>query len=154
MTIEEKRRGEFIHRVLFFIDYVKDGFEKELKEIIRRVSDETGSNYSFEETNTLVMALTSHRETAKYFTEMPGREIRKEQEYSDGSGRLFRMDRVVIDTEGVTVIDYKTGKDKAALEKYRQQMRNYIGILCDVYSGKTVRGVIAFIDLGEVEHMG
>ena len=154
MTIEEKRRGEFIHRVLFFVDYVKDGFEKELKEIIRRVNDETGFNYSYEETNALIMDLTSHRNTAKYFTEMPGREIRKEQEYSDGSGRLFRMDRVVIDTEAVTVIDYKTGKDKEALEKYRPQMRNYMAILGDIYSGKTVKGVIAFIDLSEVEHMG
>lgn len=153
LTIEEKRRGEFIHRVLFFIDYVKAGFEHELSEIIRRTNDETGSGYSDEDIMSLIMAMTSHREAAEYFTEAPGREIRKEQEYSDGSGRLFRMDRVVIDAGEVTVIDYKTGRDKEALEKFRSQMRNYMGILRDVYSGKTVRGAIAFIDLGEVEHI-
>jgi ATP-dependent exoDNAse (exonuclease V) beta subunit len=154
MTIEEKRRGEFIHKVMFHIDYVGDGFEAELKEIIRRVNDETGSDYSVEETKALVMTLTGRGETAEYFKVAPGREIRKEQEYADGSGRLFRMDRVVMDDRSVTVIDYKTGMDKGALEKYRPQMRNYMGILGDIYFGKTIKGVIAFIDLGEVENLG
>ncbi len=154
VTTEQKRRGEFIHRVLFFIDYVKESFETELMEIIKRVNDESNSDYSVEETKALIMALTGRTETAGYFTEVPARQIRKEQEYSDSSGRLFRMDRVVIDSESLTVIDYKTGKHKEALEKYRAQMGNYMKILDDIYPGKTVKGVIAFIDLGEVEKIG
>ena len=154
LTIEEKRRGEFIHRVLFFIDYVKAGFETELQAIISRVKDETGSDYSDKEMKALVIALVSNKEIERYFTAEPGRLIRKEQEYSDSSGRLFRMDRVVIDNDSVTVIDYKTGKDKEALDKYRSQLMNYMSILRDVYPGKTVKGVIAFIDLSEVERIG
>jgi ATP-dependent exoDNAse (exonuclease V) beta subunit len=64
------------------------------------------------------------------------------------------MDRVVIDNDGVTVIDYKTGKDKEALDNYRTQLKNYMSILRDVYTGKTVKGVIAFVDLAEVERIG
>ncbi len=154
LTIEEKRRGEFIHRVLFFVDYVKDGFETELQEIIRRVRDETGSDYSDKEMKALVIGVVSNKEIERYFAAAPGRLIRKEQEYSDSMGRLFRMDRVVIDNEGVTVIDYKTGKDKEALDKYRAQLKNYMGILSDVYTGKTVKGVIAFVDLAEVQRVG
>ena len=154
LTIEERRRGEFIHRVLFFVDYVKDGFETELQEIISRVMDETGSDYSDKEMNALVIALVSNKELERYFTTAPGRLTRKEQEYSDNIGRLFRMDRVVIDNDGVTVIDYKTGKDKEALDKYRAQLKNYMRILRDVYTGKTVNGVIAFVDLAEVEKIG
>lgn len=154
LTIEEKRRGEFIHRVLFYIDYIKDGNEAEIRESIRRASEDTRSDYPEEETEALIMALTRNREMAGYFTELPGREIRKEQEYADGSGRLFRMDRVIIDTGGVTVIDYKTGKDKEALEYYRAQMKNYMRILSEVYPGKAVSGIIAFVDLGAAEKMG
>jgi len=64
------------------------------------------------------------------------------------------MDRVVIDDEGVTVIDYKTGKDKSALDKYKAQLTNYMSILSDVYAGKSVEGIIVFVDLAEVERMG
>ena len=97
------------------------------------------------------MAVTENPELAEYFRAAPGREIRKEQEYSDSSGRLFRMDRVIIDPGAITVIDYKTGRNKEALEKYRAQMRNYMKILGEVYPGKSIGGIIAFVDLGEVE---
>jgi ATP-dependent helicase/nuclease subunit A len=151
MAIGEKRRGEFIHRVLFYIDSLREGSKTEIKEIIRRAREDTGSDCPGEETEALVMAMTENRELAEYFRAVPGREIRKEQEYSDGSGRLFRMDRVIIDPGAITVIDYKTGKNKEALEKHRAQMRNYMKILGEVYPGKSVSGIIAFVDLGEIE---
>ena len=154
LTIDERRRGEFIHRVLFFVDCVKYGFETELQEIISRVRDETGSDYSDKEIKALIIALVTNKAIERYFTSAPGRLIRKEQEYSDRIGRLFRMDRVVIDNNRVTVIDYKTGKDKESLDKYRAQLKNYMSILRDVYTGKTVQGVIAFVDLATVERIG
>ncbi len=154
LTIDERRRGEFIHRVLFFVNYLKDGFETELQEIISRVRDETGSDYSDIEIKALVLAIVTNKEIERYFTKAPGRLIRKEQEYSDSFGRLFRMDRVVIDSDSVTVIDYKTGKDKEALDQYRAQLKNYMSILRDVYTGKPVKGVIAFVDLAEMERIG
>ena len=46
------------------------------------------------------MAVTENHEIAGYFRKVHGREIRKEQEYSDSAGRLFRMDRVIIDPDG------------------------------------------------------
>lgn len=153
ISIQERRRGDFIHRVLFFIDCVTHDFENKLQAIIRRVKEETGCDYSEAETQNLVRAIVNHREIGGYFTEAPGRQIRKEQEYSDASGRLFRMDRVVVDPEHVTVIDYKTGKDKGALEKYQLQLKNYMRILGEVYREKPVTGFIAFVDLNEVERV-
>ena len=154
MTMEEKRRGEFIHRALSLLIYFKDGFEGELIKIIKWVKDETETDYSQDEMRDLILSLARKKEMAGYFTEAPGREIRVEQEYSDASGRLFRMDRVVIEAGSVTVIDYKTGKSgKEALERYVSQVRNYMGMLGDIYPGRTVKGVIAFVDLGEVEEI-
>jgi ATP-dependent helicase/nuclease subunit A len=153
ITIEEKRRGEFIHRVLFYIDYVKDDNGAGIKESIRRAHEDIRADYSQEKTEAIVRALTGSSETAGYFREAEGRVLKREQEYADSSGRLFRMDRVIIDPDGITVIDYKTGKEKGALEKHRSQMRNYMRILAEVYPGKTVSGIIAFVDLGEVEKL-
>jgi ATP-dependent helicase/nuclease subunit A len=153
MTIEEKQRGDFMHRVLFYLDYVTDGSMTGIQEIIRRAREDTGYDYPGEETEALVMAVTGNQEMAGYFRKVDGREIRKEQEYSDSAGRLFRMDRVIIDPGGITVIDYKTGRNRKTLEKYRAQMRNYMKILGEVYPGKPVSGIIAFVDSGEVVRM-
>jgi ATP-dependent helicase/nuclease subunit A len=153
MTTEEKRRGEFIHKVLFFIDYAGRGFEKDLSEIIQRTNNEMATDYSDEELKKIILALINNEDTGQFFRKSPGREIRKEQEYSDGTGRLFRMDRVVIDTDRVTVIDFKTGEKKDA-EKYRAQMKNYMKILSEVYPETTVNGIIAFVDLKQVEKIG
>ncbi len=177
ISVEERKRGDFIHRVLFFIDDVKDDFETRLKigsqaknydlqgvvearrvnhgvplqEIIRRVKEETGGDYSEADIKDLILAIVNNKEIRGYFTMASGREIRKEQEYSDGSGNLFRMDRVVIDPGNLTVIDYKTGKNKGALEKYQSQLRNYMSILGEIYQDKVITGLIAFVDLNEVK---
>lgn len=153
MKIEEKRRGNFIHKVLSYINYINEGIDTNIKEGVKRAREATGADYSDEEIEARIKRVLDNPEMGRYFREAYGREIRKEQEYSDGDGRLFRMDRVVIDPDGVTVIDYKTGSEKEALEKYKSQIRNYMKILAEVYPGKAVRGVIAFVDLGEVEKM-
>ncbi|MHB8483228.1 MAG: UvrD-helicase domain-containing protein [Nitrospiria bacterium] len=151
LSVEERKRGDFIHRVLFFIDDVKEGFETQLQEIIKRVKEETGSDDSDADINDLILAMINHREIGSYFTMAPGRKIRKEQEYSDGAGKLVRMDRVVIDPENLTVIDYKTGKTRGVLEKYEAQLKNYMTILGDIYRDKVITGLIAFVDLNEVK---
>lgn len=151
ILVEERKRGNFIHRVLSFIDEVDDDFETELLEIIKRVKEETGCDYSDVNIKDLILALVNNKEMGRYFKKPLGREIRKEQEYSDGFGNLFRMDRVVIDPEQLTVIDYKTGMNKDALEKYKVQLKNYMKILGDFYQSKLVTGLIAFVDLNEVE---
>src|SRR5579863_8735944 len=150
ISVEERKRGDFIHRVLFFIDDVKDDFVTQLLEIIKRVKEETGSDYSDVEIKDLILSIVNNKEIRDYFKTAPGREIRKEQEYSDGAGNLFRMDRVVIDPANLTVMDYKTGKNKGALDKYQAQLRNYMGILGEIYRDKVVTGLIAFVDLNEV----
>lgn len=154
MTVQERRRGEFIHRVLAEVTTVGEGFEAGLEQVIHKVMEETGADFPAGEVKDLVMAVTHGRETAAFFIGVPGRVILREQEYVDRTGRLFRMDRVVIDREEVAVIDFKTGKNPEMREKYREQMDTYIGVLRDVYPGKKVRGLISLADLGQAEERG
>ncbi|MBM4137249.1 MAG: hypothetical protein FJ241_10530 [Nitrospira sp.] len=153
ISIEERRRGEFIHRVLFFVDSVDEEFERELSQIIKRVKDEMAVSYPDDEVRATIMGILSDKKLRKYFVQKPDRDIKKEQEFVDSEGRLFRMDRVVIDEDRITVIDYKTGRDKVAEEDYMAQMRNYMKILRGVYPKKKIEGIIAYVDLKKVEKL-
>ena len=57
------------------------------------------------------------------------------------------MDRVLIDKDAVTVIDFKTGRENP--QKYPAQMRNYLAIISEVY-GKPAKGLLAYVDLNKL----
>ncbi len=76
--------------------------------------------------------------------------MQKEQEFSDSGGNLFRMDRVIFEEDQIVVVDYKTGTDREAEKGYLSQLKNYVRILKEVYPGRKVEGVIAYVDLKEV----
>ncbi len=149
ISVEERLRGEFMHRVLFFVESMDDIAEDRILKIIRRVQQETLSYFPESEIYALIMSVMNHHEIRGYFKIMPGRVIKREQAYADGAGNLFRMDRVVIDTAKVTVMDYKTGFSKA--QKYKTQLTNYMEILRHVYPNRVVTGMIVYIDLNDFE---
>jgi len=51
------------------------------------------------------------------------------------------------------VIDYKTGTEKEAEKEYLSQLKNYMRILKEIYPGKNVEGVLAYVDLKEVSRV-
>ena len=150
LNLEEKLRGEFIHRVLYFIDGLDEKIEPELEQIIKRVNDELKTDYPVATMKKNLLEFLNHEEIKPYFRAMPGRVIRKEQDFSDLRGNLFRMDRVIFEEDQVSVIDYKTGTDKEAEKEYISQLKNYIRILKEIYPDKNVEGVIAYVDLKEI----
>ena len=153
LNLEERLRGEFIHRVLYFVDGVDENIEPELERIIKRVNDELMTNYSVETTKKDLLEFLNREEINPYFQAMPGRVVKREQEFSDPRGNLFRMDRVVFEEGRVTVIDYKTGAERGAEKEYISQLKNYIRILREIYPDKKVEGVIAYVDLKEIRRV-
>jgi ATP-dependent helicase/nuclease subunit A len=154
LNLEERQRGEFIHRVLYFVDQLGESIESELEEIIRRVNDELNTGYPVLDMKKKLLEFLSHKEIRSYFEATQGRVIKKEQDFSDPAGNLFMWDIVVIDVDRISVIDYKTGTDKEAEKEYVSQIKNYIRILKEIYPGKNVGGVIAYVDLREVSLLG
>ena len=150
LNLEERKRGEFIHRVLSFIEYLDEDAELGLEEVIRQVSNESNVHDPAEPVRSEILDFLRHREVWPYFVAKPGRVIGREQEFSDAEGNLLRMDRVIMDEDRITVMDYKTGKEKKAEEKYLLQLKNYIRILRDLYPNQEVEGMIAYVDLKEV----
>jgi ATP-dependent exoDNAse (exonuclease V) beta subunit len=153
MHIVERQRGEFIHRVLFFVEYIDKRLEEHLSEIITRVNNEIASSYSEKEITHTVKELIEHRDMVEFFQKKPGRTIMREQEFSDTKGNLFKLDRVILDTDKITVIDYKTGRDRDADDAYKVQIKTYMKILREVYPGKPVEGIIAYIDTKELRRV-
>lgn len=154
MNIEERRRGEFIHRVLSFVEYIDDGFESELNRIIARVKKETGAGYRDDEMREAIAGLLGNKDIEEYFTQRRGREIKREQEYSDRDGHLFRMDRVIIDENRIAVMDFKTGRDRSAEAKHTAQLRTYLKILSEIYPDRAdIEGIIAYVDLRETRRI-
>jgi len=151
LNLEERLRGEFIHRVLYYVEGLGENTESELDRIIKRVNDELKADYPLEPMKKSLLEFLDHKEVSPYFQAIPGRVIKKEQEFSDPRGNLFRMDRVIFEEDRVSVIDYKTGTDKEAEMEYISQLKNYIRILKEIYPGKKVEGVIAYVDLKEIK---
>lgn len=153
--IEEKKRGDFIHRVLSYIEYPfyedEKKLEKEIIEIIKKATNETREICSFDEIKEVILKFLLSKEVKKYFLTVTGRTIKNEQEFTDEKGHLLRMDRVIIDKESVTVMDFKTGKKETEENNYKRQLRKYMKILREIYPDKTVNGAIAYIDLVEIK---
>jgi ATP-dependent helicase/nuclease subunit A len=150
LNLEERRRGEFIHRVLYFVDTVDESIEQDLNQIIERVNDELKTDYPVGTVKKNLLEFLTHEEIRPYFKAKPGRVIKKEQDFSEPRGNLFRMDRVIFEESQVSVIDYKTGIDKEAEKEYISQLKNYIRILKEIYPDKNVEGIIAYVDLKEI----
>jgi ATP-dependent exoDNAse (exonuclease V) beta subunit len=150
MHVEERQRGEFIHRVLFFIEYVDKRFEERLREIITRVNSEMSTDYPEEELTDTLNKFIMKSEIGEFFKKKPGKTILREQEFSDRRGNLFRLDRVILDTEKITVIDYKTGHERGADDTNRAQMKTYLTILREVYPDRHAEGIIAYVDMNEL----
>ena len=68
-----------------------------------------------------------------------------EREIVSKEGQLFRMDRVLVERDTVTVVDFKTG-GREMEEKYRKQVAGYLDLLRELFPDRTMRGVLAYID--------
>ena len=150
LNIEERQRGDFIHRVLYFVEYLDEDLESRLEEVIRQVRNESNMDYPVDMIKRELLEFILHEDVRPYFIQKSGRVIRREQEFSDLEGNLLRMDRVITDEDRVMVLDYKTGGEKKTEENYISQLKNYMRILKDLFPDKTIEGMIAYVDLKEV----
>jgi ATP-dependent helicase/nuclease subunit A len=148
LGIEEKERGEIIHRVLSAIDFIDEDTEIRMDATLRCWGGASASGL-----RQVILTTLSLEDLSEYFSSRPGRTIKTEQEFTDKRGALVRMDRVVIDEEMVTVIDFKTGASRGLEGVNRSQIRNYLRIIEDFYPGRPVQGLIAYLDHGTVERI-
>ena len=145
----ETARGDFLHAVLARITAIEGDCAAQVRQglahvaVLSRETLPSGLIGSADRTEEGLVRFLEHPEVRPFFEARPGRRVLNEQEFSDRSGRLLRMDKVIVDQDTVSVIDFKTGGESDA---YAQQLSQYMGILRQVFPGKAVQGFVAYID--------
>ena len=151
IAYRERQRGEFVHLFLSRIEYL-DATLGSIDRLLNESEADRPSDEDPDRLRTTLKTFLSHPDVAVLFSRTPDRIVFREQEFSDGRGELFRMDRVIVDPGAVTVVDFKTGGSKSAKE-YAKQIRTYLEILRGIYPGRHLRGMLAYVDESAIKEV-
>ena len=159
LNYRNRRRGELAHRILAGLEFMTGSWEEALAAAVNTVRPADAEAGLYAEIAETLARNLGGSPIAGFFGPRPGRRVMRELTFCDAQGRAFRMDRVVIDPDAVHIIDYKTGADgaggfgsadngvRARLEESdREQVRAYIRIVRDIFPGRAVRGILAYVD--------
>jgi ATP-dependent exoDNAse (exonuclease V) beta subunit len=150
---EERRRGELIHRMLELVEYAGPDLEADLAAAADRVARQAREESAGARAAAQALArIIRGTDLGRFFQAAPGRVVLREKEICDETGRLFRMDRIVVDPDRVTVIDFKTGEEQP--QEHEEQVRGYMGILSALHPRLPVAGMMAYVDLGRMRSVG
>ncbi len=148
--MQETRRGDAIHDVLARIEFFDGTGEQEIASAFLR-SPLAADIDAGKEQERLLECL-NRPEIRPYFERIPDRSVLREQDISAPDGRLYRVDRIILDKDSAAVIDYKTGNSDHE-EEYRKQVKNYISLVKELYPAKAVRGLLIYIDLMNISEV-
>jgi len=151
----QERRGELIHAILEKVDFLEENIEEQLEKII---SDQAFRKYQPEEKDEArksLLEFLKRPEVAAFFSRRPGREVKTEAEMVNRRGELYRTDRLLIEQDVISIIDFKTGQysDEAIKKSHAEQIKNYKAMLEEIYPGRKVSGWLFYIDSGEREEV-
>ena len=156
IPLERVRRGILTHDILARVMTLEDDWPARLTDTARETAGAEDGASEMQETLTRFLRESPLR---VYFERKEGRRILTEFDVCDASGRLFRLDRVVVDPEETTVLDFKTGgsaEEEAGQlwdEDHRAQLRLYLGLVAGLFPGRRTRGFLAYLDRGTWEEV-
>ena len=153
------QRGNIIHDILAAVSTIQNSWAVDLAEVIQKFVIPESERPLYEESRAAIMRFFAAPDLSRFFQQQPGRRVFTEYEVCDARGQVLRLDRMIVDPEEATVVDFKTGVQsdpvkKADWEKAdAAQMLNYIRIVKDIYPEKRVSGYLAYIDQGRWERL-
>jgi len=143
---KEQKRGLWYHRILEQLAFVTD-IQAEVLKAARWAEGRYGPMDDREVICQTLISFLHNPQAAVAFEKRPGREVLPEAEFSDVAGHLYRVDRLVLDDECVTLWEYKSGRP----QDHRNQVQKYCEILKQIYPHRRVVAKIGYLDLGRVE---
>ena len=147
-VMERKKRGEFIHGVLSSINGAGEITREFMDEKLKAAAERQRYAGDLKEAGSVLAGLFRDERVRKWFSAKG----ENEKEVVSGKGETFRMDRVVCSEGLVEIIDFKSGG--ADKEKHLEQVRNYIRLVSEAGSGRTVKGYIVYIEENRVVEAG
>jgi ATP-dependent helicase/nuclease subunit A len=133
------QRGDVLHAILAGLAFVVDP-DSALAKVQHGLPFK-----EWDDVRSSLVGFLSLPDVMPFFAPVPGRTVLNEQEYVARGGNLLRMDRIIVDPGEVTVVDFKTGVTGDD-EEYVQQIRRYMDVLRDIYPGRAIIGIIAYVD--------
>ena len=141
------RRGNQLHAVLARIGTVPDPAALEIP------GDASIPPEDWPGVRKAIASFLAAPDVAPLFADRPGRISMNERECVSRDGNLLRVDRLVIDPDSVTIIDFKSGETEDR-EKYDRQVGQYMEVMRDLYPGRRISGAIAYVDVCLVRRIG
>ena len=138
----EQLYGNMMHRV-FSLIYTAGDVEKVLDEM---KGEGILPGKEKEKLRRRIMEMISQPGIRDWFQPNPDRRIHNERSILCGNGLVFRPDRVIVNGEKVTVVDFKFGQTER--EYYRNQVAGYMERLREMGYAK-VSGFIWYVNLGK-----
>ncbi len=151
------RRGEIAHAILAGIEYADGGWDEAVRAAVRDARPPEPESQVWEKIGAEITGYFRDSPIRGFFEKKKGRGVFREAEFCAADGRAYRMDRVILDEDAVTVLDYKTGSDPdpvrraARAESDRAQIRRYAALLREVYPDLPVKASLVRIDEGSTE---
>jgi ATP-dependent exoDNAse (exonuclease V) beta subunit len=139
----ETLRGERVHEVLSHLT-VTGEMDRDLDRAFERAAKQLNEAEQ-QKLREVIRSFLSEANVANLFENADGRVVWCERDVSDRNGRLFRIDRLIVDPDNITIVDFKTGARKNE-EEYRSQVLQYMGICKELYPGRVIRGMLAYVD--------
>lgn len=151
--LHERRRGELLHAVLAQIPCLMGDPADQIAGVI---CDMTVRGMlpgkEMVDTGALIAFLASPH-IMPFFVPMEQRSVLTEFEIAARDGRLFRIDRLILDAEKITVIDFKTSADDRYADQHERQVKTYMELVRECFPGRPVEGILASLDCGDVRRI-
>ncbi|MEA1912457.1 MAG: UvrD-helicase domain-containing protein [candidate division WOR-3 bacterium] len=139
-SIEARKTGEILHRILYYIKDIKD--LENLESIVQRSLNEfalpTEREIFKKKAFSTIQRIFKNKEIRKWFA--PGLSVWREKEMIDSEGNLYRFDRVILQENEIALIDYKTGEEPSS--KWKKQLLNYKELLEQYFPEKEINSYI------------
>lgn len=142
LTDKEVIRGDLIHSLLKKIIFVEEGIEDIIDKEIKRLN--ALYNFDCDIKTSDILSFLYRDDVRPFFEKKDKRLVFTEKEVVDSSGRLLRIDRLVIDPSELAVIDFKTGVEFS--EEYNYQVKGYLNVIKDIWKESKVKGYIIYFD--------
>lgn len=146
---DARRQGELAH---FFLSFVGNLDQAGLEECLRQAMAQAGSAF------TAVHDAGAMEKDIRKLVQVPqikpffytGKdEVFCEREIVDAFGETKRIDRLIVRTNSVDVIDFKSSKENS--EQHHKQVSNYMKLMAQIYPRKKIQGWLIYLDEGSLE---
>ena len=136
---ERIRRGELLHFL-----FSQDGDLKQAKLQYPEIKE-------WEEYAETVADVIQSTKLKQFFTTNDTYEVQNEVDIVNRFGQTKRIDRLIVKEKEVWVIDYKSTREGE--EQHQSQVREYMGILKDIYPKKKIKGFLIYLDEKQFEEV-